>query len=77
MAYFVHLLHGGDDLILFCAEVGPFLGIAKSSSLESLQTAVETCIAEQNADPSVAKPLPKVSGEMKTFQYNKYSTKIA
>ena len=44
------------------ADVGPTLGIAKSSSLESLQTAVESSIAQNKLDNSfpIPRPLPKV-----------------
>ncbi|XP_076799742.1 partitioning defective 3 homolog isoform X5 [Clavelina lepadiformis] len=44
------------------SDVGPTLGIAKSSSLESLQTAVESSIAQNKLDNSfpIPRPLPKV-----------------
>jgi len=48
-------------IISLALDVGPTLGIAKSSSLESLQTAVEACIADEKAkDSPYPRPLPRV-----------------
>ncbi|XP_078490633.1 partitioning defective 3 homolog isoform X8 [Ciona intestinalis] len=41
-------------------DVGPTLGIAKSSSLESLQSAVEKCYVEDKLDAGYPRALPKV-----------------
>jgi len=43
----------------FLLDVGPSLGIAKSSSLESLQTAMENCKHHQQDLPA-PRPLTKV-----------------